>query len=148
MDLQYVTSFGKLRSLYLDFSQSFFQQIASCSYDGILLGAVFVYMAYAISLLYSEEKSIEEFGVMFLAGGFCTVACKGGVYIPLAGVIAMVLWEMFKPFKEKIKYVIGVAIPFILVFIAQFSQRILSLFMRSAGKCLQKWRRIYNISYL
>lgn len=58
-------------------------------------------MAYAISLLYSEEKSIEEFGVMFLAGGFCTVACKGGVYIPLAGVIAMVLWEMFKPFKEK-----------------------------------------------
>lgn len=53
----------------------------------------------------------------------------------------MVLWEMFKPFKEKIKYVIGVAIPFILVFIAQFSQRILSPVHATAGKCLQKWRR-------
>ena len=59
----------RLRSLYLDFFPIILQQIASCSYDGILLGAVFVYMAYAISLLYSEEKSIEEFGVMFFGRG-------------------------------------------------------------------------------
>lgn len=139
--------FGKASFAVFGLFPIILQQIASCSYDGILLGAVFVYMAYAISLLYSEEKSIEEFGVMFLAGGFCTVACKGGVYIPLAGVIAMVLWEMFKPFKEKIKYVIGVAIPFILVFIAQFSQRILSLFMRQPGSAYRSGEEIYNISY-
>ena len=62
--------FGKASFAVFGLFPIILQQIASCSYDGILLGAVFVYMAYAISLLYSEEKSIEEFGVMFLAGGF------------------------------------------------------------------------------
>ena len=84
---------------------------------------------------------------VFGRGILLQLACKGGVYIPLAGVIAMVLWEMFKPFKEKIKYVIGVAIPFILVFIAQFSQRILSLFMRQPGSAYRSGEEIYNISY-
>lgn len=61
--------FGKASFAVFGLFPIILQQIASCSYDGILLGAVFVYMAYAISF-FILKKSIEEFGVMFLAGDF------------------------------------------------------------------------------
>ena len=61
--------FGKASFAVFGLFPIILQQIASCSYDGILLGAVFVYMAYAISLLYSEEKS-KNLALCFWQGDF------------------------------------------------------------------------------
>nr|WP_296155050.1 DUF2142 domain-containing protein [uncultured Blautia sp.] len=138
--------FGKATLAVLGLFPIMLQQVASCSYDGILLGAVYVYLAYGFSMLYAKDKSILDFGIMLLAGGFSAAACKGGVYIPLLGLILLVCWEIGRNVKEKIGWTFGAAIPMGLVFIGQFSQRIWRMFTRSNGSAYRDGLELYSLS--
>ena len=140
--------FGKASFAIFGLFPIILQQIASCSYDGILLGAMFVYFAYAFSLMYNKQKSICDFGIMLMSGEFAAAACKGGVYIPLLGLVLLVCWEIGSNLKEKIGWTIGAAIPVGLVFIGQFSQRIWGMLVRSSGSAYRSGIELYNLSEL
>ena len=139
--------FGKVTLAIIGLFPIVLQQISSCSYDGILIGAVFVYLAYSFSLLYSEEKCIYDLAIMILSGAFFAAACKGGVYIPLLGMFLIVFWELGRNMKEKIKWTIEVAIPLGLIFIGQFSQRIWGIFIGNEGSAYSTDSQLYTISY-
>lgn len=140
--------FGKASFAVFGLFPIILQQIASCSYDGILLGAMFVYFAYAFSLMYSKQKSIFDFGIMLMMGGFAAAACKGGVYIPLLGLILLVCWEIGNNLKEKIGWTLGAAIPVGMVFVGQFSQKIWGMLMRTSGSAYRSGVELYNLSDL
>ena len=140
--------FGKASFAVFGLFPIILQQVASCSYDGILLGAMFVYFAYAFSLMYSKQKSICDFGIMLMTGGFAAAACKGGVYIPLLGLVLLVCWEIGNNLKERIGWTLGAAIPVGLVFIGQFSQRIWGMFVRTSGSAYRSGVELYNLSDL
>lgn len=138
--------FGKTTLAVLGLIPIVIQQIASCSYDGILLGVMFVYFAYAFSLLYSDERCIWDFGMMLLSGSFAAAACKGGVYIPLLGLVLLVFWEIGKNLKERIGWTVGAAIPVMFVFIGQFSQTLWDMFFRQSGSAYRSGVELYNLS--
>lgn len=140
--------FGKASFSVFGLFPIILQQISSCSYDGILLGAMFVYFAYAFSLMYNKQKSICDFGIMLMSGGFAAAACKGGVYIPLLGLVLLVCWEIGSNLKERIGWTIGAAIPVGLVFIGQFSQRIWNVFAGNEGSAYSVDSKLYTIAYL
>ena len=123
------------------------QQLASCSYDGILIGAAFIYGAYGVKLIYAEEKSIMDLGIMIFAGGFFATACKGGVYIPLLGVFLLVFGKIGSCIKEKIGWLVCTAIPLGLIFSGQFLQRILGVFAGNEGNAFKSNSELYTISY-
>lgn len=137
--------FGKASFAVFGLFPIILQQIASCSYDGILLGAMFVYFAYAFSLMYSKQKSIFDFGIMLMTGGFAAAACKGGVYIPLLGLILLVCWEIGNNLKEKIGWTLGAAIPVGMVFVGQFSQKIWGMLVRTSGSAYRSGVELYNL---
>lgn len=137
--------FGKASFAVFGLFPIILQQIASCSYDGILLGAMFVYFAYAFSLMYSKQKSIFDFEIMLMAGGFAAAACKGGVYIPLLGLILLVCWEIGNNLKEKIGWTLGAAIPVGMVFVGQFSQKIWGMLVRTSGSAYRSGVELYNL---
>lgn len=140
--------FGKASFAVFGLFPIILQQIASCSYDGILLGAMFVYFAYAFSLMYSKQKSIFDFGIMLMTGGFAAAACKGGVYIPLLGLILLVCWEIGNNLKEKIGWTLGAVIPVGMVFVGQFSQKIWGMLVRTSGSAYRSGVELYNLSDL
>ena len=140
--------FGKASLAVLGLFPIILQEIASCSYDGILLGATFVYVAYAFSLIYSPRKSICDFGIMLMFGGFATAACKGGVYIPLLGLILLACWEIGRNLRERIGWTLGAAIPMGLVFIGQFSSRIVNMLVRTAGSAYRSGVELYTLPEL
>lgn len=137
--------FGKASFAVFGLFPIILQQIASCSYDGILLGAMFVYFAYAFSLMYSKQKSIFDFEIMLMTGGFAAAACKGGVYIPLLGLILLVCWEIGNNLKEKIGWTLGAAIPVGMVFVGQFSQKIWGMLVRTSGSAYRSGVELYNL---
>lgn len=123
------------------------QQIASCSYDGILIGAAFVYCAYGIALIYVEEKNIVDLGIMMFSGGFFAAACKGGVYIPLLGLFLLVFVKTGKTIKEKFGWLMCTAIPLGLIFLGQFLQRVLGVFAGNEQNVFASGSELYSISY-
>ncbi|MDO5131603.1 MAG: DUF2142 domain-containing protein [Eubacteriales bacterium] len=65
------------------------QLFASCSYDGIILSGISVYIAWCFALLCGDGFSVAD--VMILAFSAAhTALCKGGVYLPAVGVIYLV----------------------------------------------------------
>lgn len=140
--------FGKASFAVFGLFPIILQQVASCSYDGILLGAMFVYFAYAFSLMYGKQKSICDFGIMLMTGGFAAAACKGGVYIPLLGLVLLVCWKIGNNLKEKIGWTLGAAIPVGMVFVGQFSQKIWGMLVRTSGSAYRSGVELYNLSDL
>lgn len=122
------------------------QQIASCSYDGLLLGAVYVFASYCLSLVYAKEKNLFDLLVMFVSGCF-VAANKGGVYLPLLGMVLLIFWENRESVLRRLRWAVLAAFPFGLVFLAQFSNRILGLFLRTQGDVYREGETLYTLSY-
>ena len=138
--------FGKATLAILGFFPIVLQQIASCSYDGILMGTIVIYVSYAFFIIYSDKYSLCDLGITFLSGGFAAAVCKGGVYIPLLGLFLLVFVKIFNSVKKGIIYTIGAAIPLGGVFIAQFSQRILSIVAPASGSTYREGQMVYSIT--
>jgi uncharacterized membrane protein len=59
------------------------QEIASCSYDSLIIGIALLYIGYCVFAIYSPRK-LEKIDVLtLLITAVMLGMCKGGVYIPL-----------------------------------------------------------------
>lgn len=107
-------------------------QIISCSYDGIMIGAIFVFIAYMLYIMYEEQITVTDLMVVVFSAWF--IACnKGGVYVPLAIMLLAV------PFVRKnrktvwAKICLGMAASAFIVILLKFVPRFLNLFTQASG---------------
>lgn len=59
------------------------QQIASCSYDALIIGVSILYVSYCVFAIYSKTKLEKTDILVILITAIMLGACKGGVYTPL-----------------------------------------------------------------
>lgn len=78
------------------------QQIASCSYDGVVIAGTFLFIAYCIAAAYDRRFSITDLLVLFLSG-FFVASSKGGTYVPLLGIALMIPFTTKKLHRENIE---------------------------------------------
>ena len=78
------------------------QQIASCSYDGVVIAGTFLFIAYCIAAAYDRRFSITDLLVLFLSG-FFVASSKGGTYVPLLGIALMIPFTAKKLHRENIE---------------------------------------------
>ena len=78
------------------------QQIASCSYDGVVIAGTFLFIAYCIAAAYDRRFSIMDLLVLFLSG-FFVASSKGGTYVPLLGIALMIPFTAKKLYRGNIE---------------------------------------------
>ena len=78
------------------------QQIASCSYDGVVIAGTFLFIAYCIAAAYDRRFSIMDLLILFLSG-FFVASSKGGTYVPLLGITLMIPFTAKKLHRENIE---------------------------------------------
>lgn len=69
------------------------QQIASCSYDALIIGVSFVYVSYCVFAIYSKKKLEKTEILVILITAIMLGMCKGGVYTPL---YLLAVWSFIK----------------------------------------------------
>ena len=107
-------------------------QIVSCSYDGILVGAVFVFIAYTLYIIYEERTTVVDLMIVVFSAWF--IACnKGGVYIPLA--FLLLVLPFFKNIKRKLwaKISLAIIISSFAVILLKFVPRFAGMFSKASG---------------
>ena len=107
-------------------------QIVSCSYDGILVGAVFVFIAYTLYLIYEERTTVVDLMIVVFSAWF--IACnKGGVYVPLA--IMLLAVPFAKKARQKLwaKICFGMIASAFMVILLKFVPRFLDMFTQTSG---------------
>ncbi|MGN0519557.1 MAG: DUF2142 domain-containing protein [Candidatus Fimenecus sp.] len=85
------------------------QQVASCSYDAVLIAFGFYYLAVVTHLAYTAEK-IRIWDIVQLV--LCMAvfgAPKAGVYVVLAALLPIILFNKKLPKKQRIGLVCGIA---------------------------------------
>ena len=65
------------------------QQIASCSYDGMVIAGTFLFIAYCLAAVCDRQFSIKDLLVLFLSG-FFVASSKGGTYVPVLGIALLI----------------------------------------------------------
>jgi len=78
------------------------QQIASCSYDGVVIAGTFLFIAYCIAAAYDRRFSIMDLLILFLSG-FFVASSKGGTYVPLLGIALMIPFTAKNLHRENIE---------------------------------------------
>lgn len=126
------------------------QQMASCSYDGVIIGAAYIFTAYCLHIIFDEKISVMDIAVMSFFG--CLVAaCKGGVYAPMLGLVLIILFAGKKLQKKKVLTIIGVIGSMMLVFLTQFSSTIIALLSTAQGTAYRSGvsggTELYTFSY-
>lgn len=108
------------------------QQMASGSYDGVILGVAYIFIAYCLYAIFEKRVSIVDVAVLTFSG--CALAaCKGGVYIPILGMLLLIPLKK-RNINYKLLMGVGAALfSMALVFFAQFSTKIFSMLRKTAG---------------
>lgn len=65
------------------------QQMASCSYDGIVIAGTFLFLSYCLAAAFDEKYSIVDLLILFLSG-FFVASSKGGAYLPVLGMAVLI----------------------------------------------------------
>lgn len=123
------------------------QQMASCSYDGMIIGLANIFVAYCLYIAFEERISILDIAVMGISGCMLTT-CKGGVYTPILGLILIIPFTRKVVVKKYLLGFIGIVFSMFLVFVAQFSETIVSLLSRAQGTAFRSGGvELYTVSY-
>ncbi|WP_207645536.1 DUF2142 domain-containing protein [Marvinbryantia formatexigens] len=123
------------------------QQMASCSYDGIIIGAANIFIAYCLHIIFEKDVSISDLLVIAVSGAMMAV-CKGGVYIPVLGLLLLAVFSGKKLDWKRLAGVFGMLFSMGILFIAQFSERIISMFSKAQGTSFRSGDvELYTISY-
>jgi uncharacterized membrane protein len=126
------------------------QQIISCSYDPVLIGCAYLFIAYTLYLAYTEEQVwLNDILVLMFTGGLIS-ACKGGVYLPL------VCFAFIIPFKRKMvnrKWLPVIGMLFLcalLLFSRQFASKLFTVFTAAQGTVFGRVEQteLYSATYL
>ena len=123
------------------------QQMASCSYDGVIIGIANIFIAYCLYVIFEEWGSIMNLAVIAFSGAMLAVS-KGGVYIPVLGMLLMAVFKDRKLDKKRLAGVSGMLFSMAVLFLAQFSERIISMFSKAQGTAFRSGDvELYTISY-
>ena len=135
------------------------QQMASCSYDGIVISGTFLFLSYCLAAAFDEEVSITDILVFFLSG-FFVASSKGGAYLPVLGLSLLIPFARRKDFKtgkisdrtvriwDRITAALlgGSAV----LFLGKFVTLIFGMFTRSSGSVTsgagEQMRTLYTLS--
>ena len=135
------------------------QQMASCSYDGIVISGTFLFLSYCLAAAFDEEVSITDILVFFLSG-FFVASSKGGAYLPVLGLALLIPFARRKDFKTgKIsdrtvriwdRITAGLLGGSAVLFLGKFVTLIFGMFTRSSGSVTsgagEQMRTLYTLS--
>lgn len=124
---------GKLSLLFIAILPISLQQAASISYDGMINGISFLYLAFCVCAIYADRRlRCADVSIIALTG--CLLATvKGGVYVPLCLLPLMILWAKKDAVKKERYCAVFLTGLFILSFaIGRFAD-ILSRFTAAQG---------------
>lgn len=65
------------------------QQMASCSYDGMIIAVIFLFISLCLKAAFDNNLSIADLLLLHLAG-FFTGSSKGGAYLPILGMLLLI----------------------------------------------------------
>ena len=112
------------------------QQMASCSYDGMVIAGTFLFIALSLTAAFDEDVCLADLLAMILSGLF-VAACKGGAYLPVLGMALMipaVRAGKGKKMKTGWLMVSGAAVgTAVLLFVGKYVLRLISMFGRVSG---------------
>lgn len=112
------------------------QQMASCSYDGMVIAGTFLFISLSLAAAFDEDVSVTDILALFLTGLYVAV-CKGGAYLPVLG-MALLIPAARKGKGRKIQKR-WMAVSFaavggaVFLFLGKYIFRLLSMFGREAG---------------
>ena len=69
------------------------QEIASCTYDALIIPISMLYVSYCVFAIYSEEKIEKKDILIIIITAFLIGTCKGGVYAPM---YLLLIWALGK----------------------------------------------------
>jgi Predicted membrane protein len=123
------------------------QLIGSLSYDSIILGIALVLFTQIMALLYGESKVASKKDLFVLA--FASIllgGCKGGAYVPLLILLALIPVSYFKNKRHKVGFITGVSLGTILMFLVTAATTVSS----SIGDTVVGWadKPPYTISWI
>ncbi len=130
------------------------QQIASCSYDAVLIGAAFMFCSYCLALMFEPyDICLLDYIIMFL-NAIIILSCKGGVYLPIVCVsllIPLVRWKgKGKNInRRKAIAILGIFSLILLCFVRQYATKIFGIFSTTQGTTFGRVENVelYSMSY-
>lgn len=128
--------FGKGIFALIGLLPKMLNQNVSCSYDGMIIAGVYIFLAYTLHLLFEEKVSVTDLLVVVLSAWF--LACnKGGAYLPLTGML-LLLPFLRKKRKRTCARIVGCIMgSVLLVFSFKFIVRITGMMSRSSGSIVK-----------
>jgi len=113
--------FGKAAYAVIAMLPISLQQFASCSYDAVLIGVSYVFIGKCLALAYGkEDRDFPGYLTVLLSGAF-VAANKGGVYIPVLGLILLLLVSIETAWVRKIGIILLHGLAFLMIGLVQFS---------------------------
>ena len=125
------------------------QQIASCSYDAVLLGAAFLFAGYCLYLAYGERRGSMLDYIVLIITTVLIAACKGGAYLPYICLCLLI------PFaKKRVNVHWGIALGgmlglILLVFVRQYASKMFDIVTAVQGNVYGRVENVelYSFSY-
>lgn len=116
------------------------QQMASCSYDGMIIAGTYLFIALCLAAAFDREISITDLLGLLLSGVF-VASCKGGAYLPILGMVILIPFarSAFFPAAGKKNGMrwntvsISVICCSLFVFVGKYLVRLAEMFGRASG---------------
>lgn len=123
------------------------QQLASASYDGLIIAAAHIFIAYCLYIFAEDKISVLDIALTIFSGSILAT-CKGGVYLPVLGLLLLI---PFKKHAFRKKWALGVLLTLsaiFAIFLAQFSTRLVQIFSKPQGTAFRGTDvELYTVSY-
>jgi uncharacterized membrane protein len=127
------------------------QQMASCSYDGMVAAGTFLFISLCLAAAYDENVSISDLLVLLLTGLY-VASCKGGTYLPVLGMAFLIPAARAGRGRKMQKGWLAVSLASVagaaFLFLGKYIARLLTMFGRESGAATVAFgtRKLYTLS--
>lgn len=113
------------------------QLMASCSYDGMIMTGIFVFVAWCFRFIEDDRLCVADI-MIFVFSGIYTALSKGGAYLPVTGIILLIpLMKKEIGGKAKIRLLKAAFVMLAaagLLFLVKNAATIMGIFSRASGE--------------
>lgn len=129
------------------------QEIMSFSYDSFLIGLSYLFAGYFLSWIYGKEKLRIEESIVLLVSLMLLAVAKGGVYMPLVGLVFLYpLRGGSENRKKRMVFCTGVCIMAVLAYVVQNPTILARLGITGSGAggtgSVSGVQAMYSLSYI
>lgn len=128
--------FGKGVFALIGLLPKMLNQNVSCSYDGMIIAAVFLFLAYVLHIFYEDNVSVGDLLLVVVCGWFLA-ANKGGAYLPLTAFLLLLPFVRRKNRKMWREIAGYTLLSMLLVFSFKFIVRVSGILVRSSGTAVK-----------